>query len=246
MRAQSTGTLCTAAALIAAALGLSACVSSVRDGGPYYGGSEALTPAERQLRAESNSYAYTASQACLSVGAVAAVATYLLSDPRNRGRNAAIAGAAGCGAGMGVNHYVQTQRAQYANDEQRLQVMIMDVRQDNERLERLVGTTKQVVADDRRRIARIDAAYQSKQISIAQARSEMRAVLDNRDHLRQTLDALRDKESEWKKVSIYERQAGSDTRALDAEILELRRKIQTIEEELAVMDQEISVSPAAA
>lgn len=246
MRAQSPVLLRTAAVLIAAAFGLSACAPNVRDTGPYNSRSQSLTPAERHLRSESKSYAQTASQACLTVGTVAAVAAYLLSDRRHRGRNAAIAGAAGCGVGMGVNHYVQTRRAQYANSEQRLHVMIMDVREDNARLERLVGTTKQVVADDRKRIARIDAAYQSKEMSTAQARSEMRAVVDNRNHLRQTLGALRQKESDWKKVSLYERQAGSDTRELDAEILELRRKIQTIEEELAVMDQEISVSPVAA
>lgn len=243
---QPPGSFRAPATLIAATLGLFACVSNAPNDRPYYGRSTPLTPAEQQLRAQSKSYAGTSSQACLSVGAVAAVAAYLLSDRKHRGRNAAIAGAAGCGVGMGVNHYVQTRRAQYANDEQRLHVMIMDVRQDNERLERLVGTTKQVVADDRRRIARIDAAYRAKEIDIARARSEMRAVLDNRDHLRQTLGALQQKESEWKKVSIYERHAGNDTQALDIEIQELRRKISTIEEELAVMDQEISVSPVAA
>jgi chromosome segregation ATPase len=102
------------------------------------------------------------------------------------------------------------------------------------------------VEEDRRRISRIDAAYRSKEISLAEARSEMRAVQDNRNHLRQTLEALRQKEREWKRVSIYERHAGSDTRALDAEIEELRGKISTIEEELSVIDQEISVSPVAA
>lgn len=246
MHMHSPGSRGAAAILIAATLGLSACVSSVRDDDRYYGRSTPLTPAEQHLRSQSKSYAYTSTQACVSVGVVAAAAAYLLSDRRQRGRNAAIAGAAGCGAGMGVNHYVQTRRAQYANNEQRLQVMIMDVRQDNERLERFVGTTKQVVADDRRRIARIDAAYRTKEISLAGARAEMRAVLDNRHHLRQTLDALRQKESEWKRVSIHERHMGNNTRDLDIEIQKLRRKISTIEEELAVIDQEISVSPAAA
>jgi chromosome segregation ATPase len=182
----------------------------------------------------------------MTVGAVAAVAAYLLSDRRQRGRNAAIAGAAGCGVGMGVNHYVQTRRSQYADGEQRLQVMIQDVRQDNERLEGLIDTTRQVVSEDRKRIAEIDAAYGSNEISVAQARSEMRAVVDNRNHLRQTLEALRQKEREWKQISIYERHSGIDTRALDIEIQELRRNISTIEEELAVIEQEISVSPVAA
>jgi chromosome segregation ATPase len=157
-----------------------------------------------------------------------------------------IAGAAGCGVGMGVNHYVQTRRAQYANNEQRLQVMIEDVRRDNQRLERLVGTTRAVVDEDRRRIAAIDDAYRSKEISVAQARSDMRSVLDNRNHLRQTLDALKQKEGDWRQISAYERRTGMNTRALDREIQELRRNISKIEDELAVIDQEISASPAAA
>jgi chromosome segregation ATPase len=103
-----------------------------------------------------------------------------------------------------------------------------------------------VVSEDRERIAEIDAAYGSNEISIAQARSKMRAVVDNRNHLRQTLDALRQKEREWKQISIHERHSGLDTRELNVEIQELRRNISTIEEELTVIEQEISVSPVAA
>ena len=74
MRVHTLMSVRTAAALLTAALGLSACVSNVRDDGPYYGDSVPLTPAEQRLRAQSKSYTYTATQACLSVGAVAAVA----------------------------------------------------------------------------------------------------------------------------------------------------------------------------
>jgi len=137
-------------------IGLSGCVTHVRDGPVYQGSSASYTPAEQRLRQQSRSFAETSGQACLSVGAAAAIAAYLLSDRGNRGRNAAIAGAAGCGVGMGVNYYVQNRRAQYANAEHRLQVMIRDIRRDNARLAQLVGTTRQVVAEDRRRIAQVD------------------------------------------------------------------------------------------
>jgi hypothetical protein len=227
-------------------IGLSGCVTHVRDGPVYQGSSASYTPAEQRLRQQSRSFAETSGQACLSVGAAAAIAAYLLSDRGNRGRNAAIAGAAGCGVGMGVNYYVQNRRAQYANAEHRLQVMIRDIRRDNARLAQLVGTTRQVVAEDRRRIAQVDAAYRAREVSLARARGELRAVEDNRDHLRQTLSALEKKEQDWRRISAIERSSGSDTRGLDKEIQVLRGQISTLEKELAVIEEEISVSPAAA
>jgi hypothetical protein len=234
------------AMLLVSAIGLSGCVTNTRDDSVYYGSSASYTPAEQRLRQQSKSFAETSGQACLSVGAAAAIAAYLLSDPRHRSRNAAIAGAAGCGIGMGVNYYVQNRRAQYANSEQRLQIMIQDIRADNARLAKLVGTSRQVVAEDRQRIAEVDAAYRSKEVSLAQARNELRAVADNRDHLRRTLQALKKKEQDWQRISQIERSSGSDTRGLDEEIQVLRQQISTLEEELSVIDEEISASPVAA
>jgi ribosomal protein S24E len=236
------------AALLAATLSVAliGCASTARDDGVYRG-SGSLSPSEQSLRRQSSDLTRTNTQACVTVGAAAALATLLLSGGRSdAGERAAVAALAGCGVGIGVNSYVQHRRQQYAYSEQRLQAMIQDVRQDNAKVARLISTSREVMETDRQRIADVNRAYKRKDISLAQARREMSAVEDNRNHLKQTLAALRKKESDWVQISRIERGAGADTRGLDAEIAKLRGQIATLEEELRLMDQQIRVSPVSA
>lgn len=236
----------TALLAVTISVALVGCATGVRDDGAYRGAGT-LSPSEQALRRQSKDLNRTNAQACVTVGAAAALATLLLSSGRSdAGQRAAVAALAGCGVGVGVNSYVQHRRAQYAYSEQRLQAMIQDVREDNAKVARVISTSRDVMERDRQRIAEVNRAYERKEISLAQARREMRAVEDNRNHLKQTLAALRKKENDWVQVSRIERGAGADTRGLDAEIAKLRNQIATIEEELRLMDQQIRVSPVSA
>jgi hypothetical protein len=231
---------------VAALVYLVGCTATIRDDGDYHR-SAALSPSEQSLRRQSTDLTKTNTQACVSVGAVAALTTLLLSSGRrDAGERAALAAIAGCGVGVGVNTYVQNRRQQYAYSEQRLEAMIQDVRRDNARVARLISTAREVTHADRRRINEVNRAYARKQMSLGQARRELGAVKDNRDHLRQTLSALKKKENDWVRISRIERRAGADTRALDAEIKRLRDQIATLEEELRLIDRQIRVSPVAA
>lgn len=230
----------------------SACISNQsRDYGDSYGsGAQAvsLTPAERRMRQESGVFSKSNVQGCMT-GAIggALLAALLTNKGRDRrGRNIAIGAVVGCGIGVGVNSYVQTQRAHYRNHEARMRVMIADVRRDNEKLARLISTSKEVMAEDRRKIAAIDSAYRAKGVSTAEAKVQMRRVRANRDHLKNTLASVQRKHEDWVQVSRMERQVGADTAGLDAEIRRLQVQVSSLEDEIELMDQQIRVSPVAA
>lgn len=220
-------------------LSISACTGQpYRD--PY--NNAPLSPSERQLRRQSSVFDNSYVQSCMATGIGAAVLTYLLSG-ENRGRRSAAAFAAGCGIGMGVNSYVQQQRGRYRNNEQRMHAYIADIRNSNRHLQQLIATSARVREQDRRRIADIDHAYQSRRISRAEAERRLDRVRSNRDHLRETLHALLKKQTEWERVSRIERNSGVNTRRLDEEIARLREQVDHLEAEIDLMDREISASP---
>jgi polyhydroxyalkanoate synthesis regulator phasin len=120
---------------------------------------------------------------------------------------------------------------------------ITDIRDNNRHLEQLIATSAEVREQDRRRIADIDRAYESRSISRAEAARRMNRVKSNRDHLRETLRALEEKQADWERVSRIERNSGVSTWRLDEEIARLRQQVTSLESELDLMDQEISASP---
>jgi len=239
-------------AALAVLFAASACVSnqSRDDGGSYRSGAQALslTPAERRMRQESGVFSTSNVQGCLTGAIGGALLAALLTNrgKDRRGQNMAIGAAVGCGIGVGVNSYVQTQRTHYRDREARMRVMIADARRDNEKLARLIGTSKEVLAEDRRRIAAIDSAYRAKGISTAEARAQMSRIRANRDHLKNTLASVQRKHEDWVQVSRMERRVGADTAVLDAEIRRLQVQVSSLEDEIELMDQQIRVSPVAA
>ncbi len=229
--------------------GTSACVNpQPRDYRGSYDSRAQLTPAERRLRQESSVFSKSNVQGCVT-GAVGGALLAALLTNKGRGRrapNMAIGALVGCGVGVGVNSYVQSQRTHYRNHEARMRVMIADARRDNEKLARLISTSKEVIVEDRRKIVAIDNAYRAKGVSTARARAQMSQVKANRDHLKRTLSTLKKKEQDWVRVSHMERRAGANTAGLDVEIRRLQMQVSSLEEEIELMDQQINVSPVAA
>ncbi len=204
-----------------------------------------LTPAEQRMRQESAQLDVKSSlQGCLA-GAAAGALLGMLSGG-NRSNNMLVGAAIGCGVGLGANAYVQSKRKTYQNEEQRMAAMIADVREDNRRLAGLISSSQEVIAADRRKIAEVDAAYRKKAISIDDARRQLASVKANRDHLQKTASTLQKKEDDWVQISNLERQSGSDTTKLDAEINVLKGQVSSLQKEVKLMDKQINVSPVAA
>jgi hypothetical protein len=200
------------------------------------------TPAEQQLRSESKVFNRSGMEACLIAGGASALLMYLIEKDSQK---VITAGVVGCGVGVGANYYLQQRRQQYANDEQRLQQMIADVRADNERLGRIIQSAEEVVSEDQKKIEDIERAYQQKQITMEQARREMQSVDDNQAYLEQTLANLKKREAEWLQVAEAERahQSPADMAAMDQEIDQLQDQIASLESDLEILVNRRSVSP---
>ena len=200
------------------------------------------TPAEQQLRSESAVFNKSGLQACLITGGATAVLTYLLK----KDEGAAIAAAVvGCGVGIGANYYLQQRRKEYANDEQRLEQMIADVRADNERLGRIITSAEEVIDEDQKKIDSIDRDYKNKQITMEQAQQQMQSVDDNREFLEQTLTNLKKREADWLEIAEEERgsQSEADMAGMDQEIGQLQNQIAALESDLEILVNRRSVSP---
>jgi archaellum component FlaC len=212
------------------------------------GDDPSLTPAEQRLRQESSLLeGKSALQGCV-VGAIGGALIGMLvgGDSNNRRNNNMLAGAAiGCGAGLATNAYVQYQRNQYQNNEQRIMAMTADVRADNEKLASLIATSQEVMAVDERKIGEINAAYRKKSISTSEMRRQIAGIKANRDQLQQTVAVLQKKENHWAEISSMERQSGSDTAGLDAEISRMKSRVTSLQKEVELLDRKINASPAA-
>ncbi len=201
-----------------------------------------LTPAEDELRTEAGSMNRSGLQACLISGGAAALGTYLLSKDKTKSIAAAVIG---CGVGVGANYYLQNKRKQYAGNEERLETMIADIREDNARLSRIIQSAEKVMSGDKQRIDEIDKAYREKQITLQQAQDKMKSVDDNRAYLETTLENLRKREAEWQKVATEERkvQSSDGMVKMDKEISQLQGQIASLEGDLEILVNRRSISP---
>lgn len=204
-----------------------------------------LSADEKKLRTQSAGFkgkSYV--QGCIA-GAAAGALVGMLVRGDNRSKNVLIGAAAGCGAGLAANAYIQSKRQQFSNNEDRINAIIADVRADNERLAGLITTTESVIAADRNKIAKVDAAYESKGISLQQARSQLASVRANRDHLQGTVKNLQENTDRWEEIAALEQSTGANTAELDAEISRMESKVNSMKREVALLDDQINASPVA-
>jgi len=207
-----------------------------------YGRSGGYSPAEQRLRGDPGFFSKSSAQGCLAGAVAVGLLTALITQDS---RKSAVGAVAGCVAGVGVNAYVQNQRARYHSREQQLQATLADLRQDNRKLAAMIANSREVMEADRRKIAAIDAAYRARKVSPAEARAEMRRIEANRDQVRNHLMSAREKETFWREVADESTRGGAGSVQIDAEIEKFRRQRAALEEEYRLQNELINASPAA-
>jgi len=129
-------------------------------------------------------------QACAG-GAVVGMLACQLGNPSKKAQCMVAAGLAGCGVGMGANYYLDNQRSQYANAEDRLDATIADVRKDNQELQMLSDTARSVIADDKRKIEQIKQDIAANKVQSAQAQKQLAEIDANTAYLKKSLADVR-------------------------------------------------------
>jgi uncharacterized protein HemX len=170
-------------------------------------------------------------QAC-AVGAVAGILACQISNSGDKNKCMILAGLAGCGVGMGANYYLDDKRAKYANVEDRLDAYIADVRKDNEELQGLIEDSREVIADDRRKIEQLRQTIAANKVQREQAQKQLADIDKNADTLKNALDNVRVKQQEYVKVIEAERKSGARSARIDAlngEINKLKQQQEALQ-----------------
>jgi len=208
-------------------------------------GTRTYSTASQQMRNDSWYVNASYLEAC-GVGLVAGgvIGAISASDSDERTQRALIGAGAGCVLAMGANWWLQGQRESAAYQEQDMQQMLATIKEDNKKLSSLVRSSQAVVAEDKRRIRRIDNDYRAKKISLTEAKAQMAEVDDNEAHLKKTLANLEQRRNNWKQLGgkLRGNQSRSDVREMDQEIASLEKKIGVLKGELSALEQTRRVS----
>lgn len=174
-------------------------------------------------------FSKTGLQAC-GGGALAGVVTCKLTKTCDSDKGALNAAILGCGIGIGANYYIDYQRSQYADAEQRLDALIADVRADNQKLQNLTVQAQQVLSQDKNTLASIQQGIKRKTLEKSQAQAQVVQIDANTQTLNKTLADLKSRHQQWQDVAKSERGQSPKAEALDAEISRMQKQIVTLQQ----------------
>ncbi|HVK99046.1 MAG TPA: hypothetical protein VM553_04505 [Dongiaceae bacterium] len=250
MKTFSASRSCRALALaIGISLTLGGCANS-----PYslpgMGGGGNTAPAQQQQAAgsadprltqndEAEFFSKSGWQACAG-GAIAGALLCQLGNPSDKKDCMLKAALVGCGVGMGANYYLDQRRAEYSNEEQRLDQMIKDVQEDNRKLTSLTQTARTVMAEDRAQIAQLKKDIAANKVQKTQAQQQLAEIDANTKYLQKTLADLKSREQQWRQVAASEQSNGARVDTLNAEINQMQRQIASLETEIDSLFQQRS------
>lgn len=200
-----------------------------------------LSPAEQKLKEQAADYNRTVFEGIL-VGAVggaalgAGVGAVAAGDNRTAGAlTGALIGAVG-GAVLGATGglYYANLKQQYADQEQRLDAIIVDLRAENEKLGGIVDTVHTIVAENRAKLDRIDADLKAQRTSRQQAEQDLVAIDGARKNLETQIANIRKSKDKWQEIADSERAQGNG-----AKIARIDQEIGRIESQIALMQTEL-------
>lgn len=187
-----------------------------------------LTPAERRLREQSRAFQRTVWEGVLiGAGAGALWGVIQRDDAKDVLKKALIGGAVGGLAGA----YIAHKQKQYSNEEDQLDSMIADVRESNQQTKALIVSTREVIAEDKRRLAAVEKRYKAGQATEAELKTTRTHVSENQAVIAQAAKGAREKSSmfEGAERAYQQQNPGADTAPLKSEIDAFNEQIETLD-----------------
>jgi hypothetical protein len=170
-------------------------------------------------------------QAC-AAGAAAGVLACAVSNSGNKAACMAIAAVAGCGVGAGANYLLDSRRAKYANNEQRINAYIEDVQGDNQKLQTRIQNINVVLRENQQTLQQLQRQVSSRQVDQRKAKQELDRIKANKAYLEKELADINARVDGYQDVIDKERAAGVDTRRLQTQLAQLSRTRDSMKREL--------------
>lgn len=197
-----------------------------------------LTPEQRRIRAQRAEQDRTVGGGAVA-GAVLGGLIGLAVGGNNRGAAAAIGAAAGAAVGGATGYYIARRKQQYANENQRLDAMAGDVRNENQQMAQYVADSQRVVAYDKADLARLRNEYANRRASRADLDRRLAIAEQDAQAIQQRINAARRQQQEFIQARSQTPGAGAQ---MDAEIARLGQQIAQLEAQLNDLNTSISIT----
>lgn len=198
-----------------------------------------LTPEQRRIRAQRAEQDRTVGGGAVA-GAVLGGLIGLAVGGNNRGAAAAIGAAAGAAVGGAAGYYVARRKQQYANENQRLDVMTNDVRAENQQMAQYVADSRAVVAQDKADLARLRGEYANRRASRADLDRRIAIAEQDAQAIQQRINAARRQQGEF--IQARQQTPGPAGGQMDAEIARLSQQIAQLEAQLNDLNTSIAIT----
>lgn len=172
-------------------------------------------------------------QAC-AVGALTGVLACALTNSSNKAACMAIAAVAGCGIGAGGAYVLDQRRAKYANNEQRINSFIVDVQDDNKKLNERLQTINVVLRENQQTLNTLNKQVAANQVDQKKAKSELDRINANKAYLEKELANINARIDGFQDIIEKERAVGANVRQLQGQLDQLSRTRDTMKSQLDV------------
>jgi hypothetical protein len=187
-----------------------------------------LTASERRMREQSRNFERTVWEGAM-IGAAGGALWGVIRGDDTSGvfKKAAIGAAVGGLAGA----YVAHKQKQYSDKEDQLDSMIADVRDSNRNAEALIGSARDVVAEDKRRLSSVERQYKQGAATFEDLQQEKARIRANREVLTKASGGAKEKYSmfEGAKRGYENQNPGANTRKFETELDTYNEHIQTLD-----------------
>ena len=172
-------------------------------------------------------------QAC-AVGALTGVLACALTNSSNKAACMAIAAVAGCGIGAGGAYVLDQRRAKYSNNEQRINSFIVDVQEDNKKLNERLQTINVVLRENEKTLNTLQKQVAANQVDQKKAKAELDRINANKAYLEKELANINGRIDGFQDIIEKERAVGADVRQLQSQLDQLSRTRDSMKSQLDV------------
>lgn len=142
-----------------------------------------------------------------------------------------------CGVAMGANYYLEQRRSQYSNATQRLEAMKADVVQDTKRVAMRTETMRNVIRDDKKRMADLQKSIKAKKANTEAARKDLESIDKNIEVMRKELNAMKDKSANY--VQVLQDEKKGDAKSKNKELGQVEAEIKKLNSQVSALEKEI-------